>query len=116
LCAGASATSICPGSTFPYRRARVRPILGQQERLSLLRELLDNDQRPLPYRVAAILLLLYAQPITRISRLTIDHVTTGDDGVWITFDADPVPVPVPEPFADVVRRHLHARPNMMTAR
>jgi hypothetical protein len=102
-----------PRLDFPYRRARVRPILGQQERLSLLRELLDNDQRPLPYRVAAILLLLYAQPITRISRLTIDHVTTGDDGVWITFDADPVPVP--EPFADVVRRHLHARPNMMTA-
>jgi hypothetical protein len=27
----------------------------------------------------------------------------------------PTPVPVPEPVADLVRRHLHARPNMMTA-
>jgi hypothetical protein len=31
----------------------------------------------------------------------------------IRFDTDLVPVP--EPFADLVRRHLHARPNMMTA-
>ena len=37
----------------------------------------------------------------------------GADGVSIRFDTDLVPVP--EPFADLVRRHLHARPNMMTA-
>jgi hypothetical protein len=98
---------------FPYRKARVRPILGQHERLDLLRDLLDNDQRPLAYRVAAVLLLLYAQPLTRVVRLTVDQITTDADGVSIQFDAEPVPLP--EPFADLVRRHLHARPTMMTA-
>jgi hypothetical protein len=95
---------------FPYRTARTRPILGQQERLEPLGAVLDDEQRPLHLRVAAILLLLYAQPLTRIVRLTADRVSLEDAGVWITFDQDPVAVP--EPFAGLVRRYVDARPNM----
>jgi site-specific recombinase XerD len=113
LCAGQSATKHLPRLDFPYRKARIRPILGQQERLDLLRDLLDNDQQPLAYRVAAVLLLLYAQPLTRIAQLTAEQITANADGVSIRFDTDLVPVP--EPFANLVCRHLQARPNMMTA-
>jgi lincosamide nucleotidyltransferase A/C/D/E len=98
-----------PKVDFPYRTARTRPILGQQERLELLGVLLDDEQRPLHMRVAAILLLLYAQPLTRVVRLTADRVSLDDAGVWVTFDHDPVAVP--EPFADLVRRYIDARPN-----
>jgi lincosamide nucleotidyltransferase A/C/D/E len=75
-----------PKVDFPYRTARTRPILGQQERLELLGALLDDEQRPLHLRVAAMLLLLYAQPLTRVVRLTADRVSLKDAGVWITFD------------------------------
>jgi hypothetical protein len=102
-----------PKVDFPYRTARTRPILVEQERLDLLGALLDDDQRPLHLRVAAVLLLLYAQPLTRVVRLAVDRVSVNDDGVWITFDQDPVAVP--EPFANLVRRYVDARPNMRTA-
>jgi hypothetical protein len=48
-------------------------------------------------RVAATLRLLYAQPLTRILRLTIDDVLHQDNEVSIRL-GDP-PSPVPEPFA-----------------
>jgi len=48
---------------------------------------------PVTHRVAATLLLLYAQPVTRISRLqTTDISDTGND-MAITLDTDAVPRP-----------------------
>lgn len=103
-----------PKVDFPYRTAKMTPVLGQQERLALLRELLDNDPpRPLPHRTAGLLLLFYAQPIKRIAAVRIGQLGQDEHGATITFDEQPVPIP--EPFAAVITEHRHNRPNMSTA-
>ena len=68
-----------PAVTIPHRTPRTSPILRQDERLSLLRRVLHGEDLPLELRVAATLLLLYAQPVTRICRLRVeDIVITGE--------------------------------------
>jgi hypothetical protein len=62
-----------PRIEFPYRKAETRPVLDQNERLRLLRETLDNHHIPLHHRAAAVLLLLYAQPLTRIAGMRCEH-------------------------------------------
>ena len=59
-------------------------------------------------RVAACVLLLYAQPVTRIMTLTSDDIAIDDDRMTLAL-GDP-PAPVPEPFAALVRRLLAQRP------
>ena len=65
-------------------------------------------------RVAACILLLYAQPVTRIMTITVDDIA-DDDGSMILRLGDP-PAPVPEPFATLVRRLLAQRPAGSTSR
>ena len=43
-------------------------------------------------------MLLYAQPLSRVLRLTVTDVTRDDDGQVLIRLGDP-PAPVPEPFA-----------------
>lgn len=103
-----------PALEFPYRTAETRPILDQDERLRLLRESLENQDRPLHYRAAAVLLLLYAQPLTRIARMRVDQISRTDNGeTMIVFDDQPIPVP--HPFDEILHQHLTSRPNMNTA-
>jgi hypothetical protein len=65
-------------------------------------------------RLAACLLLLFAQPVTRIVRLTIDDITTTVDGQVFLRLGDP-PTPVPEPFGQLLLDLTAARQNMTTA-
>ena len=58
---------------------------------------------PCGARVAAALVLLYAQPVSRIVRLTIDDVT--DDGTTVTVRLGDPPSPLPEPVADLMRAY-----------
>jgi len=109
----AVATRRLPALTFPHRQTRSSATLDQQQRLRLLNSCFQQATAPVAHRVAGILLLLYAQPVTRISRLrTADINDTGNDMV-ITFDIDAVPVP--PPIAELLRQHLGDRPNMQTA-
>lgn len=68
----------------------------------------------LTVRVLALLVLLYAQPLARIQQLTVDDIATGDDGQLLIRLGDP-PTPVPAPFDQVIRQHVAARRNQMTA-
>ncbi|MFI6884342.1 hypothetical protein [Streptosporangium canum] len=54
--------------------------------------LLDRD------RIIALLILLYALPVGRIVRLTVEDVARDGDRVLINLGDQPSPVP--EPFAD----------------
>jgi hypothetical protein len=72
----------------PLQIRRAKPIT-QQRRLELLRRLLTDQQAPLRSRVAACLMLLYAQPASRIVRLTIDDIIQGDDGQVLVRLGDP---------------------------
>lgn len=93
--------------------AGAQPPAPQSERLTWLRACLTEEADTLPYRVAGVLLLLYAQPLVRVAALRTDHVATTPQGLSMHFGGDPVPLP--EPFAELMRTHLANRPNMRTA-
>lgn len=99
--------------TIPHR-STVNPMpLGQHQRLAVIRTLLTDDTIPLLTRVAALLMLLYAQPLTRILKLTLDDVL--DDNGELSIRLGEPPIPIPEPFASLLRQHLEQRLNLTTA-
>ncbi|GAB3583378.1 recombinase XerD [Calidifontibacter terrae] len=101
------------GIVIGHRTARTTRAITQDDRLAWIRTLLTGDHESLPYRVAGVLLLLYAQPLVRLSAVRVDAVISTPNGLAITFGTDPVPLP--EPFAGLVREHLEARPNQRGA-
>ena len=109
----AGATRRLPTLTFPHRRTRSSATLDQEHRLRLLNSCFQQHTAPVAHRVAAILLLLYAQPVARISRLRTTDIRDNGNDMAITFDTDAVPVP--PPIAQLLRQHLGDRPNMQTA-
>ncbi len=96
-----------------YRQARTTPTITQDQRLAWLKELLTGDSESLPYRVAGILLLLYAQPLTKIGGLQTTAIARVDGETRIALGKEPIPVP--EPFASQLNHHLYHRPNQRTA-
>ena len=87
--------------------------LTQQQRLAWLRELLTGDSETLAYRVAGTLLLLFAQPLTRIAALPTSAIAITDNDVHIWLGKEPIPVP--QPFADMLINHTGSRPNLRAA-
>jgi hypothetical protein len=92
-----------PNITIGFRPAKTVPLLTQGQRLGMLKACLSDNIDTLPYRVAATLLLLYAQP---------DVILTPDGPRLSLGEGDPAPVP--EPFATLLMEHLASRPNMRT--
>ncbi|SIB92297.1 site-specific recombinase XerD [Mycobacteroides abscessus subsp. bolletii] len=103
---------ISSGVQIGFRQAKTTPTITQDQRLAWLKELLTGDSESLPYRVAGVLLLLYAQPLTKISALQIGDVSQIDGETRIALGKEPIPVP--EPFASQLANHLHNRPNLRT--
>ena len=92
--------------------ARAEP-LTQRARLDLVKAVLTSETGAVATRAAACLILLYAQPASRIVRLTVDDITRDSDQVLLRL-GDP-PVPVPEPFASLLLAAADRRDNMTTA-
>jgi hypothetical protein len=99
--------------TVPHRSTSNPAPIAQHQRLALLRQAVNREDVALQDRIAAVLVLLYAQPLTRITRLTTDDVVQEDGEVLVRL-GDP-PSPVPEPFASLLLAYLDQRPNTMTA-
>lgn len=99
--------------TFPRLAKTEGPRLTQHRRLELLRRVLDETAGPLRSRAAACLMLLFAQPASRIVLLTTDDLIQDTDGQALIHLGDP-PTPVPEPFADLLLRAGKQRTNMNT--
>jgi len=104
----------------PTIEAGPRPISRQQQ-IQLIGRLHDGQGMDLTERVIGLLILLYAQPLSRIVRLTIDDITSDDTGDKRDDEAgmfirlgNPA-APVPAPFDQVIRDYLAARPNLTTA-
>lgn len=105
----------------PYRRAGSAegghvlavPGPGDRERISHLGRVLAGHELPLRPRVAAAILLLYAQPVTRIVRITTGDVIRDDDQVLLRLGEPPSPVP--EPVAGLLLEWIGSRDNMNTA-
>ena len=87
--------------------------MPDRQRTALLGQVLTDDTSPLRSRVAAVILMLYAQPLSRITQLTIDDVVREGDQVLLRLD-DP-PSPAPEPVAALLLEYLGQRSNMATA-
>jgi len=101
-----------PALRFPHRSANGTPVLSQDERLALLRRFLTTDHEPVAYLLAAVLLLLYAQP-TRLVRLRRDDLVGADGTATLRLGEEPVVLPAP--VAALLRRHLDSRSNISTA-
>jgi hypothetical protein len=80
-------------------RTHVEP-MSNQERLTLVRRLLHDPDVDLRDRVAGCLILIYAQPLTRILSLTIGDVAIDGDRVCVRLGREPVELP--EPLAQLI--------------
>ncbi|WP_202798798.1 hypothetical protein [Saccharopolyspora spinosa] len=98
---------------LPSAKTRQGAPLTRCRRIELLRQVLTDADAPMRSRIAAGLVLLYAQPVSRIVRLTVDDIIQDDDQVLISL-GDP-PSPVPQPFAALLLDYAAHRANMHTA-
>lgn len=98
---------------LPATANRQAAPLPQHERVVLLGRVLTDADQPLRSQVAAAIVLLYAQPLSRIVRLTIDDVIHDCDQVFLRLGEPPSPVPAP--LADLLLGWIANRSNMNTA-
>jgi hypothetical protein len=103
-----------PRLHIPVITSTERAAISQPDRLNLIRRALTDTTLELRTRVAALFLLLFAQPVSTLLRLTIDDIVHYDDGQLALQLGRPA-TPVPEPFAELLRQLLAARTNMNTA-
>ncbi|MGP3965760.1 hypothetical protein ACTWPT_58440 [Nonomuraea sp. 3N208] len=87
--------------------------MTEDERLAALRRLLIDVEIPQRLGVAGIIVLLYAQPLTRIVRLTVDDLVHEGEAVFLRLGEPPSPVPAP--VASLRLDYVAARDNMNTA-
>ena len=87
--------------------------MPDHERIEHLGRVLADGALPLRTRAAAAIVLLYAQPASRIVRLTVDDVTCEDGEVFLRLGNPPSPVP--GPVAGILLSWVRSRTNMRTA-
>jgi hypothetical protein len=73
-------------------------------------QLVSDDTIALADRVAGLLTVLFAQPVSRICELRLDHIVSDGSAVMLGDD----PIPLPEPVAELVGRYCNQRINMAT--
>lgn len=88
-------------------------VLNQAERLEILRRLLDPSTGSLEHRVAAMMVLLLGQPLTRIAALALADVIVGGDGVNVRLGEGLEPIP--PLFTAMLTELMTRRPNLNTA-
>jgi hypothetical protein len=76
-------------------------IITKDQRWALVRHLVRDAQLQVADRAAGLLLLLFAQPVGRISRLTTERIV--DRGDTLALKLGRVPVEVPAPLDDLIR-------------
>jgi len=104
----ATRTGRMPRLAIPVIRYAQGDVITQQRRLGLLRHL-ATGQAPLASRAAGCLMLLYAQPLSRVIRLTAGDLERDSDSQVFLRLGDP-PAPVPEPFAAMLTRLAAGQP------
>ncbi|MFR9769303.1 hypothetical protein [Nocardia sp. SC052] len=80
----------------PVRKSRQHtPPIDADQRWEIARNILHNNEIALPYRVAGLLVLLYAQPMATLVEMTVDRVMRSDDGVYVRLGTLPLHLPEP---------------------
>ncbi|WP_328543734.1 hypothetical protein [Streptomyces europaeiscabiei] len=90
-----------------------RPALSEDERLAALGCLLTDTEIPMRLRAVGVIVLLYAQPLSRVVRLTADDVVHDGDAVLLRL-GEPAS-PVPAPVTALLLEHLATRSANVTA-
>ena len=109
-----SATNrLSPRFELPAAQGAGGAPLPERDRTVLPGQLVTDDSSPLRSRITAVILLLYAQPVSRITRLANDDIIRDGDQVLLRL-GDP-PSPVPESVAALLLEYLGQRTNMRTA-
>ena len=114
LLAWAIRTRRMPQLRLPATREETPKPISLHQRIELLRRIHAGDGMDLTERVIAMLILLYAQPLSRITRLTLPDITIDAHGQLLIRLGDP-PAPVPAPFEVIINDYLAVRPNLTTA-
>jgi hypothetical protein len=82
--------------TIPAPRLeRLTTTLPDDDRWTLVRRLLTDTALHTVDRIAGTLVLLYAQPLTRITQLRTDHVTKTDKSIVLLLGSKPLDIPPP---------------------
>ena len=81
--------------------------LDDEARRDAARRLLHDDTISARDRLAGLLVLLHAQPVARIGRLTTGHITASGTTVQIRLGA--APITLPGPVADLTRQLLDGK-------
>jgi hypothetical protein len=89
------------------------PTVDDLRRWDIARQLVVDDTLAIDDRVAAALVVLYGQPLSRIARLTTTDVLSGPDGT-VAVNVDGHPMPVHEPFATLIAKLPTRRTNGVT--
>ncbi len=90
----------------PARRTQTEPLAAEQ-RWKRARWLLNDATIPTADRIAGLFILLYAQPVSAIARLTTDRIATHDAGVHVQFGD--TRLLLLDPLAELVAEHLESR-------
>jgi hypothetical protein len=85
----------------PTYRGRPQPRTDAEQRWSIARRLVTDDSLDAADRVAAALVVLYAQTLNRIVALTIEHVHRDGDTVSLQLGTDRLELA--EPFATLIQ-------------
>jgi hypothetical protein len=86
----------------PSRRGVADAPTDPEDRWAIARRLVHDDTLDIADRVAGALVVLYAQPVTRIVLLTTAHVEAVDAQVWVCLGPDRLALP--EPFATLITK------------
>ena len=92
----------------PKPRAHPRPASGMAYENSL-----PATPNHCPTVSRDILLLLFAQPLTKIAALPTSAIAITDNDVRISLGHEPIPLP--PPFADMLASYMDSRPHLRTA-
>ena len=91
----------CPPLTIPPATSATGTAMNPDERLDLLARLLHDDTLELTDRVAGSLLLAYAQPLSRITAITLDRIGRDGSGHVATIRFGNDGIRLPEPLASL---------------
>jgi hypothetical protein len=98
----------CPAITIPDSPKRSSRGSSPERLVTLIRKLLDDETIDRRDRVAGLLVVLLAQPVSRISAMSTDDIV--DDGTVMELRIGADPIPVPDKLAHLVRRVIAERP------
>lgn len=99
-----------PPHTIGHRKPKRTPQLSQDQRLEAVSKCLQPRAGEPWACCAALLVVLFAQPINKIVALTVDALTTINGELHLKLGTDSTPIPAP--FAAVFRELLAHRRNM----